>query len=94
MPDQNELEPAERAHPASDEVGQLREEVAQLLKAVESRDVIGQAKGILMERQKITAGEAFDALRLASQHSNIKLVDIARELAATGEWPVGRMGGA
>ena len=74
---------------ASDEVAQLRNEIAGLLKAVESRDVIGQAKGILMERQKITADEAFEALRVASQHSNTKVVDLARQLAETGEWPDG-----
>ena len=94
MPGPNELERAEGAGtPPDDEVAQLRVEVAHLLKAVESRDVIGQAKGILMERQKITATEAFDALRLASQQSNIKVVELARRLADTGEWPVGRIGG-
>ena len=94
MPDQSDLSRAERPSAASDELAQLREENAQLLKAVESRDVIGQAKGILMERKKIPATEAFDALRLESQRSNIKLVEIARQLADTGEWPVGRIGGA
>jgi hypothetical protein len=42
---------------------------AQLSDAVLSRDVIGQAKGILMARDHITAGEAFDVLRMASQRS-------------------------
>ena len=84
----------ERPSAPGDEVAQLRNEVDNLLKAVESRDVIGQAKGILMERHKITAAEAFDALRSESQHSNVKVVDIARLLADTGEWPVGRKGDA
>lgn len=50
---------------------------AQLSDAVLSRDVIGQAKGILMARDHITAGEAFDVLRAASQRLNRKLRDVA-----------------
>ena len=46
-----------------------------------SRDVIGQAKGILMQRRGITADEAFDVLRRASQDLNVKLADLARTLA-------------
>jgi hypothetical protein len=54
---------------------------AQLLKAIDSRDVIGQAKGILMARRGITAEKAFDELRRASQDLNIKLTEVARILA-------------
>lgn len=57
----------------------LRE--AQLQRALDSRDVIGQAKGILMERRGISAHEAFDVLRRSSQHLNIKLADVARTVA-------------
>ncbi|MDT7798847.1 MAG: hypothetical protein QOI78_2280, partial [Actinomycetota bacterium] len=56
-------------------------EATHLRKAVESRDVIGQAKGILMQRRGITADEAFDVLRRASQELNVKLADLARTLA-------------
>lgn len=49
--------------------------------AVRSRDVIGQAKGILMARQDITEGEAFDLLRRASQRLNIKLRDVAQAVS-------------
>jgi hypothetical protein len=55
--------------------------------ALLSRDVIGQAKGILMERLKVTPEDAFDLLRRASQHLNVKLRDVARGLAETGELP-------
>jgi hypothetical protein len=55
-------------------------ESAQLRQALSSRDVIGQAKGILMERRKISAGEAFDTLRAASQALNIKLSKVAQTL--------------
>lgn len=57
--------------------------------ALESRDTIGQAKGILMERYKITANHAFDLLILASQQTHRKLKDVAAELAASGELTVG-----
>ncbi|WP_410625411.1 GAF and ANTAR domain-containing protein [Amycolatopsis sp. cmx-8-4] len=56
-------------------------EATHLRKAVEGRDVIGQAKGILMQRRGITADEAFDVLRKASQDLNVKLADLARTLA-------------
>ena len=53
--------------------------------ALESRDAIGQAKGILMERYKITSQQAFDLLIAASQNTHRKLRDVAERLAATGE---------
>ncbi len=55
-------------------------EAAQLRQALESRDVIGQAKGILMERRKIGADEAFEVLRSASQALNVKLAQVAHTL--------------
>ncbi|HEX8770457.1 MAG TPA: GAF and ANTAR domain-containing protein [Acidimicrobiales bacterium] len=53
---------------------------AQYEEALTTRDVIGQAKGILMARQACDADEAFDMLRRASQRANRKLRDIAQEL--------------
>nr|WP_235734032.1 GAF and ANTAR domain-containing protein [Mycolicibacterium austroafricanum] len=52
----------------------------QFRSALASRDVIGQAKGILMERFDINAMAAFDLLREISQESNTKLVDVAERL--------------
>ena len=49
----------------------------QMEEALQSRDLIGQAKGILMAREGITADEAFDMLRRASQRLNVKLRDVA-----------------
>jgi len=57
-----------------------------LHEALSSRDVIGQAKGILMERLRITPEEAFDALRRSSQRLNVKLREVAARLAETGEF--------
>ncbi len=55
-------------------------EAAQLREAIDSRDLIGQAKGILMERHGIGADEAFDTLRRASQGLNVKLAKVALTL--------------
>lgn len=55
-----------------------------LTAALSARDVIGQAKGILMERHKLTAEQAFSVLIQASQESNTKLVDVAHQIAETG----------
>jgi AmiR/NasT family two-component response regulator len=52
-----------------------------------NRDVIGQAKGILMERYKLTADTAFGVLVRTSSLTNRKLRDIADELTATGQLP-------
>ncbi|TCK23064.1 GAF and ANTAR domain-containing protein [Pseudonocardia endophytica] len=52
-------------------------ERSQLKSAIASRDVIGQAKGILMARRGLTADDAFDVLRRTSQDINVKLVDLA-----------------
>lgn len=57
----------------------------QLSEAVATRDVIGQAKGILMERDRLTADEAFDVLKRASQRLNRRLRDVADDLTHTGE---------
>ncbi|WDZ86511.1 GAF and ANTAR domain-containing protein [Micromonospora cathayae] len=59
--------------------------LAQLSQALGVRDVIGQAKGILMERHKVTGDEAFALLVRASQGLNLKLIDVARYLVETGE---------
>lgn len=56
-----------------------------LHEAVVSRDVIGQAKGILMERHKLSEHEAFLLLIAASTHTNQKLITIADDLVRTGE---------
>lgn len=56
-----------------------------LREALESRDVIGQAKGILMARRGCTPEAAFEALRKASQDRNIKLRDVAEQVVYLGD---------
>jgi GAF domain-containing protein len=59
----------------------------QMHDALGNRDVIGQAKGILMERHGVTADAAFGVLARVSQAENIKLAELARHLADTGKLP-------
>ncbi len=49
--------------------------------------MIGQAKGVLMERHSMTADAAFGVLSRASQAENMKLAEVARYLAETGALP-------
>lgn len=53
----------------------------QFRNALASRDVIGQAKGRIMERYAVDAVQAFDMLRRLSQDSNVPLIKVATELA-------------
>jgi GAF domain-containing protein len=55
---------------------------ANLQRALESRAIIDQAKGILMARHGVSADEAFDMISRQSQLTNRKVRDIAAELAA------------
>jgi hypothetical protein len=52
----------------------------QLRRAIDTRDTIGQAKGMLMERFDVDAAAAFDLLVRLSQKSNVPLAHIAKKL--------------
>ncbi|MEV1117968.1 ANTAR domain-containing protein [Actinosynnema sp. NPDC049800] len=73
------------SHAAVALAGVLKQE--HMSQAVQGRDLIGQAKGILMERHKLTADQAFTVLVRTSQRTNIKLRDLATHLVHTGELP-------
>lgn len=62
-------------------------QVRNLTAMADTRDSIGQAKGILMERHRLTADQAFQLLVRASQTSNIKLRDLCHDLTTTGRLP-------
>jgi len=62
-------------------------QVSRLGEAVTTRDRIGQAKGILMERFKITDHQAFLLVTTASSHTNTKLAQVAEQLTSTGVLP-------
>jgi GAF domain-containing protein len=55
----------------------------QLESALTTRDRIGQAKGIIMERYSVDDVRAFEMLRQLSQDSNVRLVDIAQRVIET-----------
>ncbi|GAB3348881.1 GAF and ANTAR domain-containing protein [Modestobacter lapidis] len=55
--------------------------------AMASRAAIEQAKGILMERLKLSSERAFETLARASMAANTKLRDVADHVVATGEFP-------
>lgn len=57
--------------------------------ALASHDIIGQAQNILMERERITADQAFALLRRSSQHLNRKLRTVAQDVVDTGTIPLG-----
>ncbi|WP_410608169.1 GAF and ANTAR domain-containing protein [Amycolatopsis sp. lyj-109] len=65
----------------TDAVTRAELQAAHLRKAIDSRDVIGQAKGIIMARRGVDAETAFDVLRRTSQSLNVKLAELARTLA-------------
>jgi len=62
----------------------LHEQVQHLERALRSNRGIGMAIGVLMSSYKITQSEAFDLLRMASQHTHRKLVDVAYGVTETG----------
>lgn len=55
----------------------------QLQSALSTRDRIGQAKGIIMERYTIDDVRAFEMLRQLSQDTNTKLTDVAQRVIDT-----------
>jgi hypothetical protein len=64
-----------------------REKIANLLTAVKSNREIGIAMGIVMDQANLTREQAFDLLRLLSQHLHRKIADIAADIAETGLLP-------
>ena len=52
----------------------------QFQRALSSRDIIGQAKGMIMERYRVGAVQAFEVLRKLSQDSNVPLIEVAKDL--------------
>jgi transcriptional regulator with GAF, ATPase, and Fis domain len=71
------------AHAAVAYSGAKREK--NLLAAIETRDLIGQAVGVLMERYSITSSRSFETLVRFSRQSNRKLRDVAAELVRSTE---------
>jgi GAF domain-containing protein len=60
---------------------------ADLHVALDTRKLIGQAQGILMERYRLDESRAFEVLRRYSQDHNLKLRHVAEHLIATRQLP-------
>jgi GAF domain-containing protein len=58
-----------------------------LASALETRDIIGQAKGVVMAREALGADAAFEVLRQRSQELNVPLRSLAEDVARTGAVP-------
>jgi AmiR/NasT family two-component response regulator len=71
----------------ADMIARTADDLAGMREAMASRAVIEQAKGILIERHKLTQDQAFTELSRASQNTNIRLRDVADELVRTGALP-------
>lgn len=63
------------------------EDLADMHAAMAARGVIEQAKGIVMERYKLSEDDAFRVLARASQETNTKLRIVATDLVNTGALP-------
>jgi len=68
-----------------------RDDVVNLQHGLQSNREVGVALGILMSRHRITREQAFDLLRLASQHTHRKLHELALEVGEIGmlDYPAG-----
>ena len=64
---------------------------AQLQKALTSRVIIEQAKGVLAERHKVTVDEAFGLMRTHARARNLRLSDLAQEVADGSAFPAGQL---
>ncbi|HJQ01807.1 MAG TPA: GAF and ANTAR domain-containing protein [Jatrophihabitans sp.] len=58
-----------------------------LKQALESNRRVGTAIGILMALNQLTEQQAFDTMRVASQHLHVKLRDVAEQIILTGATP-------
>ncbi|MEV6806112.1 MULTISPECIES: ANTAR domain-containing protein [unclassified Streptomyces] len=69
----------------TDQLGALREEVAQLRRALGSHALVDQAIGVVITMARMRPEEGWEVLKHISQHTNTKLREVARCVV---EWPV------
>lgn len=66
---------------------EINERLAAMTRVMETWDVIGQAKGILMERYGISSNEAHALLITASTKSDMRIALVAADLVSSGHLP-------
>ena len=71
----------------------VKKQAENLEVALRSREIIDEAKGIVMERYKLTGDQAFQLLVRVSSHTNTKLRDVADRLVFSGELQLPRDSG-
>src|SRR3954470_453697 len=87
---ENDLLPAiATARARHEELAAVREEAGSLSEALAARKAIERAKGLLMQKERLSEGDAFERLRRASQVSGRPLRVIAEEVIDTLDPPVG-----
>ncbi|MFE3168025.1 ANTAR domain-containing protein [Streptomyces sp. NPDC059224] len=76
----------------ADSVLHLQEEIDQLKEAVASHAVVDQAIGMVVALGRVTPDEGWEVLKEVSQHTNIKLRNVAELILVwgrTGDMPAG-----
>ena len=68
----------------SDQVLQLQEQVRQLKEAVVSHAVVDQAIGMVVVLGRVAPDQGWTILREVSQHTNVKLRDVAETILVWG----------
>ena len=81
QPPDGDESPKDHFDAGNEELALLESEVDGLKAALASRTVIGIALGIIIERERVTEPEAFQILKEMSQHTNVKLRDVAAQMA-------------
>ncbi|MEU9882282.1 ANTAR domain-containing protein [Streptomyces phaeochromogenes] len=66
-------------------IAELQEEIGQLKEAVTSHAVVDQAIGIMVALGRVTPDDGWAVLREVSQHTNIKLRNVAEMILAWGQ---------
>ena len=85
-PDQgDQVVPEDHEEIKQEELLALEQEIDGLKAALGTRSVIGKALGIIIEREGVNETEAFEILKGMSQHSNVKLRDVAARLTEKAE---------
>jgi AmiR/NasT family two-component response regulator len=72
------------------ELSDAQRQVDQLREAVESRDIIATAKGLLMAQERLSSTDAFEVLRRASQRENIRVREIATRMVQAHDARAGK----
>lgn len=82
-----ELVASEREERLAELVVALADENASLQRALDTRVVIEQAKGVLAERLGVDVHEAFQVLRMSARSNRMRLHDLAARVVEKRETP-------